>query len=163
MVHADTILAFNAAVVLIGAVWVYRDTSLCSASMTAQTKKVQQYPARAVMALSKLDDGNRLIDRCRYYLEQFNKILVDPGKSFFVYHSSCFFVELLMSCIETDLEGLMPTLPALASTRGSNLAADFSLLPFGMELGEFMMDDDLVAMIDKQGILAQDPGLAYPV
>jgi hypothetical protein len=72
--------AFNAAVVLIGAVWVYRDTSLCSASMTAQAKKVQQYPARAVMALSKLDDGNRLIDRCRYSLEQFNKILVDPGR-----------------------------------------------------------------------------------
>lgn len=50
--------------------------------MTAQAKKVQQYPARAVTALSKLDDGNRLIDRCRYSLEQFNKILVDPGKSF---------------------------------------------------------------------------------
>ncbi|GLI76936.1 hypothetical protein PoHVEF18_005214 [Penicillium ochrochloron] len=71
---------FNAAVVLIGAVWVYRDTALCNTSMTAQAKKVQQYPARAVMALSKLDHGNRLIDRCRYSLEQFNKMLVDPGK-----------------------------------------------------------------------------------
>lgn len=80
-IPANLFLAFNAAVVLIGAVWVYRDTSLCSASMTAQAKKVQQYPSRAVMALSKLDDGNRLIDRCRYYLEQFNNILVDPGKS----------------------------------------------------------------------------------
>lgn len=76
----DTVIAFNAAVVLIGAVWVYRDTTLCNASMTAQAKKVQQYPTRAVTALSKLDDGNRLIDRCRYSLEQFNKVLVDPGE-----------------------------------------------------------------------------------
>jgi hypothetical protein len=76
------IIAFNAAVVLIGAAWVYKDTSLCNASVTAQAKKIQQYPARAVMALSKLDDGNRLIDRCRYSLEQFNKISVDPGKTF---------------------------------------------------------------------------------
>jgi hypothetical protein len=68
-----------------------------------------------------------------------------------------------MSCLETDPEGLMPTLPALASTRGSNPAADFSFSPFGMELGEFMMDDDLVAMIDKHGLLPQDPGLGYPV
>jgi hypothetical protein len=86
----EMILAFNAAVVLIGAVWVYRDTALCNASMTAQAKKVQQYPARAVTALSKLDDGNRLIDRCRYSLEQFNKILVHPGK-FFLLDMKCIF------------------------------------------------------------------------
>lgn len=66
--------------VLIGAAWIYRDSSLSTFPMTAQTKKAAQYPSRAVTALSKLDDGNRLIDRCRYYLEQFKKILVDPGK-----------------------------------------------------------------------------------
>lgn len=87
-----TPLAFNAAVVLIGAVWVYRDTALCNTSMTAQAKKVQQYPARAVTALSKLDDGNRLIDRCRYSLEQFNKMLVDPGK--FPFHCFLFHISL---------------------------------------------------------------------
>jgi hypothetical protein len=32
-----------------------------------------------------------------------------------------------------------------------------------MELGEFMMDDDLVAMIDKQGLLPQDSGSGYHV
>lgn len=52
----------------------------------------------------------------------------------------------------------MPVLPTLTGMRGSNPAADYSLSPFGMELGEFMMDDDLVAMIDKQGLLTQDPG-----
>jgi hypothetical protein len=30
-----------------------------------------------------------------------------------------------------------------------------------MELGEFMMDDDLVAMIDRQGIFSMEPGSAY--
>lgn len=89
VVYADKLLAFNAAVVLIGAIWVYRDTTLSSTPMTAQAKKVQQYPGRAVMALFKLDDGNRLIDRCRYYLEQFNKILVDPGMCFLYHLSSC--------------------------------------------------------------------------
>lgn len=86
--NADMRLAFNAAVVLVGAIWVYRDTTLSSTPMTAQAKRVQQYPARAVLALSKLDDGNRLIDRCRYYLEQVNKVLVDPGMSFLYYQSS---------------------------------------------------------------------------
>ena len=46
--------------------------------------------------------------------------------------------------------------------RGSLPAADFGLSPFGMELGEFMMDDDLVAMIDKQGLLSADAGSQYP-
>jgi hypothetical protein len=32
-----------------------------------------------------------------------------------------------------------------------------------MELGEFMMDDDLVAMIDKQTLSSTDPGCTYPV
>lgn len=57
----------------------------------------------------------------------------------------------------------MPTLPALGGMRGSNPAVDFSLSPFGMELGEFMLDDDLVAMIDKQGLIPHDPGSGYPV
>jgi hypothetical protein len=31
-----------------------------------------------------------------------------------------------------------------------------------MDLGEFMMDGDLVAMIDKQGILGPDSGSNFP-
>jgi hypothetical protein len=51
--------------------------------MTDQARKARQYPSRAVAALSKLDEGNRLVDRCRYYLEQFSKVLDDPGQSLF--------------------------------------------------------------------------------
>lgn len=46
--------------------------------------------------------------------------------------------------------------------RGSLPAGDFGLSPFGMELGEFMMDDDLVAMIDRQALLSTDPDSTYP-
>lgn len=63
--------------------------------------------------------------------------------------------------LETDVEGLVPTLPAFGDMRGSNMSADFSLSPFGMELGEFMVDDDLVAMIEKQGLLPHNAGSAY--
>lgn len=81
ILDADRSLAFNAALVLIGVVWVYRDTSLTSSPMTDQASKAGQYPSLAVAALSKLDEGNRLIDRCRYYLEHFSKVLNDPGQS----------------------------------------------------------------------------------
>lgn len=123
--------------------------------MTAQAKKFAQYPGRAVTALSKLDDGNRLIDRCRYYLEQFNKILVDPGKlvSFSAWEND----RLILP--ETD--DPTPTFAPMLE-RGSLPAGDYSLSPFGMELGEFMMDDDLVAMIDRQALLSNDPDSTYP-
>ncbi|KAJ6108028.1 hypothetical protein N7523_009351 [Penicillium sp. IBT 18751x] len=130
---------FNAALVIIGAVWIYRDASLSASSMTTQAKKAAQYPSRAATALSKLDNGNRLVDRCRYYLEQFNKVLIDP---------------------ETD--DPTPTFAPMLE-RGSLPAGEFSLSPFGMELGEFMMDDDLVAMIDRQALLSTDTDSTYPI
>jgi hypothetical protein len=78
-------LAFNAALVIVGVVWVYREGGLSASPMTGQANEAAQYPSRAVLALSKLDDGNRLIDKCRCYLEQLSSILVHPGMSLF-YH-----------------------------------------------------------------------------
>ncbi|KAL4807917.1 fungal-specific transcription factor domain-containing protein [Aspergillus unguis] len=57
---------FNAALVIIGATWVHR-TSKPAAHAIAN---IEIYPGRAVDTLSKLDRGNRMVDRCRYYLEQ---------------------------------------------------------------------------------------------
>ncbi|OQE36175.1 hypothetical protein PENCOP_c012G02469 [Penicillium coprophilum] len=131
---------FNAALVLIGVGWVYRDTTLTSSTMTDQASKAGQYPGRAVAALSRLDDGNRLIDRCRYYLEQFSKVLDDS---------------------ETNLDASNTAFPALHCTRTGLIGDDFSLSPFGMELGEFMMDGDLVTMMDRQGLLPVDPDSAF--
>lgn len=48
--------------------------------MTEQATRAKEYPSRAVTALSKLDDGNRLVDRCRAYLERFNEGLNSPGQ-----------------------------------------------------------------------------------
>ncbi|KAJ5556797.1 hypothetical protein N7494_000712 [Penicillium frequentans] len=120
---------FNAALVILGAIWVYRDTNLTGSSMLNEARELKEYPARAITALSKLDNGNRLIDRCRSFLEHFNNVLADP-----------------------DTEGPTPSLPSLAINRDGLQATDFDFSPFGMELGEFMMDDDFVAMIDRQGL-----------
>lgn len=62
---------------------------------------------------------------------------------------------------EPGINGAVPPFPSLNSARGTLPPADFGLSPFGMELGEFMMDDDLVAMIDRQGIFSMEPGSAY--
>lgn len=51
-----------------------------------------------------------------------------------------------------------PTFARMPTDRGSLPAGDFSLSPFGMELGEFMMDDDFVAMIDRHALLGTDAG-----
>ncbi|KAJ5813994.1 uncharacterized protein N7503_000744 [Penicillium pulvis] len=120
---------FNAALVILGAIWVYRDTSLTGSSMLNEARDLKEYPARAIAALSKLDNGNRLIDRCRSFLEHFNNVLANP-----------------------DTEGPTPSLPSLAISREVLQPTDFDFSPFGMELGEFMMDDDFVAMIDRQGL-----------
>lgn len=63
-----------------GTIWVNRDRSVTGSSMTDQTIRAKEYPGRAVTALSKLDDGNRLIDRCQAYLERFNEALNNPGQ-----------------------------------------------------------------------------------
>lgn len=68
---------------------------------------------------------------------------------------------LMLQVLEPDINGAIPPFPSLNSARGTLPPADFGLSPFGMELGEFMMDDDLVAMIDRQGILSMEPGSAY--
>lgn len=57
----------------------------------------------------------------------------------------------------SDTEGPTPSLPSIAINREGLQATDFDFSPFGMELGEFMMDDDLLAMIDRQGL----PGSGY--
>ncbi|KAJ5934756.1 hypothetical protein N7466_004303 [Penicillium verhagenii] len=156
---------FNAALVILGAIWVYRDTSLTGSPMLAKASELRDYPGRAVIALSKLDNGNRLIDRCRCFLEHFNKILVDPGEfplsiylsyvCLFRYSKSCLLKFILCN---TDTEGPTPLFPSLGMGSEDLPAADFDFSPFGMELGEFMMDDDLVAMIDRQSLLPTDAG-----
>jgi hypothetical protein len=67
----------------------------------------------------------------------------------------------MLQVLEADTNGAMLPFPSLNNPRGTLPPADFGLSPFGMELGEFMMDDDLVAMIDRQGIFSMEAGSAY--
>lgn len=143
--------AFNAALVILGAIWVYRDTNLTGSPMLNEVRELKEYPSRAVTALSKLDNGNRLIDRCRSFLEHFNNVLADPGK-LALHMSRAILGVSLVDKLNADTEGPTPSLPSLAINHEGLQAADFDFSPFGMELGEFMMDDDLVAMIDRQGL-----------
>lgn len=61
--------AFNAALVIIGATWVHR-TRQSGKGSASTCANIHIYPSRAVATLYKLDTGNRMVDRCRYYLEE---------------------------------------------------------------------------------------------
>lgn len=50
--------------------------------------------------------------------------------------------------------------PSMMPPNRVAFTGDFGLEPFGMELGEFMMDNDLLAMIDRPGLLG-DPEPTY--
>lgn len=67
--------AFNAALVIIGATWVQRARQSAHDSPVHQSTNIQPYPSRAVATLYRLDTGNRMVDRCRYYLEQLISVL----------------------------------------------------------------------------------------
>ncbi|KAH1976469.1 hypothetical protein KXW88_008978 [Aspergillus fumigatus] len=101
---------FNAALVIIGATWVQRARQSAHDSPVHQSTNIQPYPSRAVATLYRLDTGNRMVDRCRYYLEQLISVLhLQPDD--------------------------------LAGTAMSSVTPGFDFLSFGMECGEFMLDD----------------------
>ncbi|KDE76742.1 hypothetical protein AO1008_02866 [Aspergillus oryzae 100-8] len=75
-------IAFNAALVIIGATWVQRTRQSVRDFPSHQLANIELYPGRAVATLRQLDMGNRMVDRCRYYLEQLISILhLEPENS----------------------------------------------------------------------------------
>ncbi|RHZ58559.1 hypothetical protein CDV55_105521 [Aspergillus turcosus] len=101
---------FNAALVIIGATWVHRARQSAQGSPVHQPANIQLYPAQAVATLYRLDTGNRMVDRCRYYLEQLISVL-----------------------------RLQPEDPT--GTAMSSATPGFNFSSFGIECGEFMLDD----------------------
>lgn len=63
--------------------------------------------------------------------------------------------------LETSLDASTATHHLLNGTRAGLTGDEFSLSPFGMDLGEFMMDGDLVAMMDRQGLIPVDPDSTF--
>lgn len=91
--------AFNAAFVILGLFWVCRNEAVTGQSMAALIDRAQSYPCRAIAALLKLDGGNRMVDRCRVYLEQFSSALDARGEYTFIYSFSPFSLLAVLRCL----------------------------------------------------------------
>ncbi|KAL4737926.1 C6 transcription factor [Aspergillus similis] len=108
---------FNAALVIIGTMWVRENTNTSKDPANAYGN-IHVYPGRAVATLQRLSIGNRMVDRCKYYLEQ------------------------LITTLHLQPEGI-PGISAasLENPAMDNSTADVGIPPFGIEYGEFMLDD----------------------
>ncbi|KAL3446130.1 fungal-specific transcription factor domain-containing protein [Aspergillus insuetus] len=129
--HADDdqhkLLAFNAALVILGILIVYREGGLAPQFVGAVADKIRIYPFRAAAALSKLDSGNRMVARCRVYLERL------------ISTSGLYSIEELSSGISGDSSLGLPFPPQ----------SDLDISPLGVEFGEFMLDGDLFGAINQ--------------
>ncbi|KAJ6090666.1 hypothetical protein N7499_003380 [Penicillium canescens] len=108
---------FNAALVIIGVSWVQCTRQSARDSPVLQTLDILIYPDRAVATLHRLDTGNRMVDRCRYYLEQLISVLR----------------------LQQDPTGTDPTQLEPAAVGSAN--PDFNFASFGIECGEFMLEE----------------------
>ncbi|KAJ5317835.1 hypothetical protein N7508_002343 [Penicillium antarcticum] len=119
---------FHSALVLLGIIWIGKNGQHATTSISYDLEKLTAYPSQAVSILDKLDCGNRIVDRCRYYLEQFHDALNRRAGEADIAHSG-------------DITGLV-------DSSGSNMKAS----PLGLEFGEFMMDGDLWDLLNRQDV-----------
>ncbi|KAL2837451.1 fungal-specific transcription factor domain-containing protein [Aspergillus pseudodeflectus] len=117
---------FNAALVILGILIICREGGMAAQFVGAVADKIRVYPFRAAVALSKLDSGNRMVNRCRVYLERL------------ISTSGLYSIEELSSGISSDSSLGFPFPPP----------ADLDISPLGVEFGEFMLDGNLFASIN---------------
>ncbi|KAL4896204.1 fungal-specific transcription factor domain-containing protein [Aspergillus ambiguus] len=122
---------FNSALVILSTLWVSREENITGKPMDSLVNKSRPYPCRAITALLKLDSGNRMIDRCRVYLEQFTNTLNIQGEGYMDANS----MSAQQFGYPCDGTVAQPT--------------DFDFSPLGMEFGEFMVDGDLLALVNR--------------
>ncbi|KAJ5557488.1 C6 transcription factor [Penicillium frequentans] len=122
---------FHSACVLLGMIWVVRDGSPAKILLSYDIDKLNIYPKQAVAALYKLDCGNHIVDRCRYYLEQFNDAVNLRGEAGFANIG-----------IGSD--------PVDSSGFNANTS------PLGLEFGEFMMDGNLWTLLNRPDFLPSE-------
>lgn len=69
--------------------WVQRnrDTSEDPVDNGGNNNNMDIYLSRAVLTLQNLNVGNRMVDRCKYYLDQLITLLGLQGKIFHSIHS----------------------------------------------------------------------------
>ncbi|XHG08619.1 hypothetical protein AWENTII_011713 [Aspergillus wentii] len=126
---------FNASLVILGTLWACRDESVVGSSTSTLVSNAKIYPYHAISALLKMGTGNRMIDRCRIYLERFNCALNPP-----------------------DTDG---TTPGASRATDVPIASEFDFSPLGMEFGEFMMDGDLLTLLNRPGLLTTDTSFLH--
>ncbi|KAJ5406403.1 C6 transcription factor [Penicillium sp. CMV-2018d] len=118
---------FHSALVLLGTIWVGKNYQPATISLSYDIENLVAYPAKAISILYKLDCGNRIVDRCRFYLEQFHGALNPRG-------------EADMAHTENGA--------CLMDSSGSNMQPS----PLGLEFGEFMMDGDFWTLMNRQSV-----------
>ncbi|KAG2414300.1 hypothetical protein HFD88_003491 [Aspergillus terreus] len=129
---------FNSALVILGILWVSREESITGKTMESLEHKSRPYPYRAIAALLKLDSGNRMIDRCRIYLERFINTLNVQSQGY-MSADSMFGQQFGYPCEDSVMQ-----------------STDFDFSPLGMEFGEFMVDGDLLALVNRPEPLATE-------
>ncbi|KAJ5654894.1 C6 transcription factor [Penicillium lividum] len=117
---------FHSALILIGTIWVGRNSQPATTALSCDIDKLVAYPSQAISTLHKLDCGNRIVDRCRYYLEQFHDALSPRAEEADMAHTE-------------DGTSLM-------DGSGSNT----QISPLGLEFGEFMIDGDFWTLMNQQ-------------
>ncbi|KAL1970560.1 hypothetical protein VTN77DRAFT_4204 [Rasamsonia byssochlamydoides] len=131
---------FNAALVVLGSLWICRDGDPGSSSTASLVDQAKVYPSRAVDALLNLDNGNKMVDRCRYYLENFNNAL-NPRDANMAASNS------LVASLSNARQG------------GMSSSDDIDFSPLGMEFGEFLLDGELQGLTSRPGVTPADvPG-----
>lgn len=64
-------IAFHSALILLGTIQICKSRGSAVKLPSYDIVRLTPYPSRAVQILYRLDSGNRMVDRCRYYLERY--------------------------------------------------------------------------------------------
>ncbi|KAH8689695.1 fungal-specific transcription factor domain-containing protein [Talaromyces proteolyticus] len=141
--------AFNAGLVIFGALLVSSRESPKNPTLWEPVERARPYLGLAVDALRRLDSGNRVIERCVEYLSQITMALTaltsnPPSTDIPTLNS-------LNNPNTTYPSEMLPSSTTISQAPGGPLApftdrsAQFPLSqsPVGVDLGEFMIDSDL--------------------
>ncbi|GAD97031.1 putative P450 monooxygenase [Paecilomyces variotii No. 5] len=133
---------FNAALVIVASVIIsLRDDQ--SSAVMGYNEESDKYLGQAIQSLRNLDSGNRMVARCREYLEQLVRVL-----------------ESRLSNSGNTLSSARVTDKHIVHQNGQSMPSqtnDITSRPFlGADLTEFLMDDDLSFQTDHMFSFGQE-------
>lgn len=128
-------------------IWVVRDGSPVRTFLSYDIDKLNVYPSQAIAALYKLDCGNHIVDRCRYFLEQFSDAVNPRGKRFGA-------SDILITQGLIWKAGLANI--GIGSHPVDSSGTNANPSPLGLEFGEFMMDGDLWNLLNRPDFLSNE-------